>query len=77
MRWVGEADKQMSDSTVCRIIAVQIKPIWGEEESFSWHFPEFFKFLKIRLVPFKFVIPAEAGIQEYGYLGSGFPFSRE
>jgi hypothetical protein len=29
------------------------------------------------LVLFKFVIPAKAGIQEYWFLGSGFPFSRE
>jgi hypothetical protein len=59
------------------ISAVQIKLIFIEKGLFSWYFRQVLKFLKVRLVFFAFVIPAEAGIQGYRFLGSGFPFSRE
>ena len=58
-------------------IAVLIKRILGRKALSFWKFWHIFKLLRLRLVSFGFVIPAEAGIQGYRFLVSGFPFSRE
>lgn len=37
---------------------------FGGKKAISRYFLNFLKFLKIRLLPLRFVIPAQAGIQE-------------
>jgi hypothetical protein len=62
---------------VGQIITVQVRPILRGMDRFFLHSEKVFKCLRVRLLFSKLVIPAEAGIQMYSFLVSGFPFSRE